>query len=99
MDQEIFDKLTLMDAKLDILILRTAPKQTSSQFGSTVVSAPVKSYAAMLAKYGTPEAFAIAVKEREKGWPESIESIATGGWDERQEVIDFKADYPELFVR
>jgi hypothetical protein len=56
----------------------------------------VKSYAADIEAWGSPEALAKGIRARMDGYPETIPNLI-GTWDSYPRITEFVKDYPELF--
>jgi hypothetical protein len=60
------------------------------------IETEVKSYAADIESWGSPEALAKGIRARMDGYPETIPNLI-GSWGACQRIADFVKDYPELF--
>jgi len=100
--------------KLDLLISKIAPSSTGAhtQFGPAgqtplEPNVAVKSYYYDMINKGGAESFALQIRQREPGWPESKPgSITYNCWSREKAgdaiadmIEEFKAAYPDLFVK
>ena len=56
----------------------------------------VKSYAADIIAWGSPEALAKGIRARMDGYPETIPN-QIGAWSGYPRIAEFVKDYPQLF--
>jgi hypothetical protein len=70
------------------------PESGSVHFGGSYVHpAPGKIYDTAVRRWGGPDKFAQAIKERSAGGVPGL----IGAWDKDPEAIEFKKDFPYLF--